>query len=708
MTFPVSGFADFDPATGEVTATFRFTLPVTQPPPVEPPQPPPVEPVLTLDVEPGVGRAVLRWSCTAPVASFRVDRNRPAGATVSAWGTDLPGDATSQEFTRLDPVTYTFTVKATCADGRVVTESISSTCLPPAPPPPPPPVLTVHTPWLPFDRRSELPADRPTVLVHCMPTYLQSDDDESYQLRIGPTVATKTALPTGLKMADAGHSRRVAADDRLWTWTGTAWVDQGVCPAYRTVGAVVDNPKDYWTSANTPPGSSAETQAFGGPTRNRPLHVPRVGGTVREFRTVLSLSNIRQAVGHGANVVTVHLPQIGETSIHWPRAMDYVRATEKAQGEGLKVHCALMPDSTTSATMSVKKADGSVDVDASAAALVRALLSTCKSPAHWRVDGKLVLMPYAPDLGPDRLRFWTLVKRGMAAAGEPCYFLATFLTTWDKLASAGWDAIVDEYSEWGARTVSSAIGDHVRNRTAVWNARTRFHKGFTLCVARCDYRPRQGRGWESLGMTTLDENWATAKGKHSGSRPEKATRVHLITWDDFPEGSELAPSVQSGHAVMDYCAWDLEAYLTGQEPVAKRDGLYLTQRVQFWKDPANPMTFTGKARAGQLEPVYKQTKFIEPVASTPSNTSDWRIFAPGGPATLEIEVDGVVVQTKSVPAGRSSLTLPLYKGMTVGRLLRDGQPVATVKTREPVVTTAPVQDLQPRTYSSYRQALGEQ
>lgn len=660
----------------------------------------------TVAAEAGEGTTTITWTCSKEVTGWRVDRDRPAGAVISEWGTDLPATATSQTFTHLQPLRYTFTVAGTTVDGEAVRAALTATPKPVAPPAPPAPA-TKSTPWLPFDMRAELP-DGPTVLAHMMPTFALSDDDEAYPLTIRSTVATKTALPTGLTLADAGHSRRVSADDHLYTWTGKNWVDQGVCPAYRTVGAVVPNPKDYWVSSFGSPGNTATLQAYGGETRNRPPYQPRFGGTVREYRTKQALINVREATRYGVDVISVHCPQIGETSVHWPRAMDYVRAIEQAQAEGLKVHCVLMPDSVTSATQSVKLADGTVDVPGSAAALVKALLSTAKSPAHWRIDGKLVLNPFAPDLGPDRLRFWTLVKKGLADGGEPAYFLATFLKPWATLAAAGWDAIVDEYSEWGARTVSSATSDSVRNRSAAFTARTKYNKSFTMCVARCDIRPRQGRGWESHGLTTLDENFKSAKGKHSGAHPEKAARIHLITWDDYAEGSELAPSLQSGNAVWDYCAWDLEAYKTGVEPVAKRDGIYLTQRVQYWNDPANPMTFTGKARAGELSPLIKQTKFIEPQASTPSNTTDLRIFAPGGPATLEISKDGVVVYTQPVPAGRSSVTVPLRKGLTSAALVRDGKRVALVEGREPVVTTAAVQDLQPRTWSSFRQALGQE
>lgn len=702
MTLPFDARGSFDPASGEVSLS--FVLPTKLAPPVLPDP----EPVLALQVLPNTtvpGRLDATWKTdAAELVGWRIDRDQPAGARVGPWGTDLPAEARSQRFTLLDPLEYTVTLVGKLRDGREVRATAKAT---PTSEPAPEEPAPSPTPHLPFDRAPRVAGGGRRVLGHVMPNWTLSDDDEGYDLRLLVDVESKARLGTlGYPLAYAGYSHRARDTDRLWTWTGTAWVDQGPCMAYKglPVGTEVPNPRNYWVSSVLPPGK-AEKAVHGGDSRDRPLPIGRHGGTTREYRRAQAKQVLRWMWDRGFDVATIHSPQIGASSVHWPRSLDYVRACEELITEGVDMRVVLMLDCTTSAMSSVRNADGTVNLNASADAAAAALLTVADSPALWREDGRVVYMPFGPELDPAGVTITAAQRLGMHKRIldriGPAYFLAQFLQAAIPLLDAGWVTVVDEVCEWGPRTPAGAQSDSERNRRLV-SAALRRGVQASIVVAHCDLRPRQGRGWERGGFRLLDETMNTLLGRHGGAAPRKALRAHVVTIDDYPEGSHFAPSVYNGHALLDYLEYDLQTFITGSAPKIVRPKLFMTLRSQFWDDPANPMTFTGGAPAGQLGPITKQTLMIKPVGGAPVQEVDVRAFAPIKGYALQILCDGIVRWSGPVSPGRSGVAVPLRVGRWSARLVHDAEagPDVEVVAKHEVVRTAAFQDLQPYHYAS--------
>lgn len=567
------------------------------------------------------------------------------------------------------------------------------------------------------------------VLAHAMSNNHPTSDDEHYQLTYMGTVTSASSLPGGLTLGDYGKSWKANDTGNLHTWTGTSWKDQGPRPTYDTVGAKYVNPSDYWIGHFMPPVPSRPTEPdrkFFGEQRDMPKFVPRHGGTTDEWYIHNAKQVIRDAIKAGVDGFTLHMPQIGETSVHWPRTKRYLRAAEQVMAEdGVQFLSMLMPDSKTSATASVKIDSNTADVLASADALADQILTVKDSPAILRIDGKFVLSAFGADLWPsgltntkeDRKVFWTRCIERMEANGVPVFFAPTFLSTWTNYASdAGWNAIVDLYSTWGDRDPTTLASDTVRNRRAAGTCFSTYNKEYMFSVTPGDFRTRDrktesdgtvnyGVIWEEGGFDALEESWRTAIGfGNDPSLYRKSKIAHYVTWDDYGEHSHLNNSVHNGEALSDYARYWLEWYKTGVEPTILRDVLYIRHRIQ----PYTGVTYTGFPEPGKTT-LIKQTKFIgdrsdAEKGNTPiRNEVNMRALLTE-PAKIEVLFDGVVVHTQDCSKGHNRIVTPLRDGIVSMRSIRNGVTTASVTSNAPInMTSQPFQDLYGRTFSSERQ-----
>jgi hypothetical protein len=135
----------------------------------------------------------------------------------------------------------------------------------------------------------------------------------------------------------------------------------------------------------------------------------------------------------------------------------------------------------------------------------------------------------------------------------------------------------------------------------------------------------------------------------------------LVTWSDYSEGSEIAPSTATRHAFYDLTAYYTSWFKTGKQPAIVRDAIYYFHRVQ-------PTTASASS-PNQAKPFS--------VKGEASNEIELLGFLTQ-PGTLEITIAGKT-HTRQVEAGIQSFTIPLTLGSPTFRLVRDGKTIVQRK-----------------------------
>jgi hypothetical protein len=135
--------------------------------------------------------------------------------------------------------------------------------------------------------------------------------------------------------------------------------------------------------------------------------------------------------------------------------------------------------------------------------------------------------------------------------------------------------------------------------------------------------------------------------------------VQMITWNDYPEGTEFAPSSGSQFLFYDLSAYYIQWYKSGRPPPITRDAIYYSHRTQIF-DPAKILT-----------PGDQPYKFG---GETPVQNNVEMVALLTAPARLQIELNGRRAE-RDVGAGLQVLSLPASPGRPVFRILRDGNTV---------------------------------
>ncbi|MFF9012857.1 glycoside hydrolase family 71 protein [Streptomyces sp. NPDC014870] len=403
--------------------------------------------------------------------------------------------------------------------------------------------------------------------------------------------------------------------------------------------------RDYYTrNYLTPDGEKGKHSAYGGLLRDRPLPAAPEDG---DWELAHLRQEIRTARDAGLDGFTLDL--LSEAGRHRERAELLLRAARE-EDQGFRIQ--LMPDMTAL-------------TDATPASLADLLADLARHPsAHRLPDGRLVVTPFKAEA--KSAEWWRTMMRdletrhGIRTALVPLFL--DFTPDRDHYA-----AISHGLSEWGARSPDRQSG-------AVADARRahRLGKIWMHPVSVQDARPNQGLFDEAGNTETLRASWQAAI-------DARADWVQLTTWNDYSEGSHVAPSLHNGHAYLDLCSYYLTRFKTGTWPTILRDTLYLTARVQFVDD---------------LPPATRQPQVIRPRegTATPRDTVEVLSFLTA-PAEIRTRT-GTATDTYRAPSGVHARLLPLLTGHSSATAVRDGTTTTTVTSRYPVRRPVDRQDLQ--------------
>ncbi|MFD0140959.1 MULTISPECIES: glycoside hydrolase family 71 protein [unclassified Streptomyces] len=403
--------------------------------------------------------------------------------------------------------------------------------------------------------------------------------------------------------------------------------------------------RDYYArNYLTAEGEKGRHQAYGGLLRDRPLPAaPETG----DWELAHLRQEVRTARDAGLDGFTLDL--LSATGRNRDRAELLLRAAHE-EDPGFRIQ--LMPDMTS---LTSTTPEGLAD----------SLAQLARNPsAHRLPDGRLVVSPFkAEEKDPGWWRRMTAeleTRHGIRTALVPLFL--DFTQERDAYA-----AISHGFSEWGARSAARQAG-------AVADAERahRLGKIWMQPVSVQDTRPNQGVYDEAGNTETLRASWAAAI-------ESDADWVQLTTWNDYSEGTHVAPSLHNGYAYLDLASYYLTRFKTGAWPRILRDTLYLTSRIQF---------------ADDLPPAARQPQVIRPREGTaaPRDTVEVLSFLTA-PADVRART-GDRESAYRAPSGVHAHLFPLRTGHSSATVVRAGTATTQVTTRYPVRRPVARQDLQ--------------
>lgn len=297
--------------------------------------------------------------------------------------------------------------------------------------------------------------------------------------------------------------------------------------------------------------------------------------------------------------------------------------------------------------------DAAILAKASAQEIADTVRELAKCPAAARSpDHHLLLTPFAPETrGP---AFWAEVIADLHKAGVAVAFIPDFV---DPAAPTAKPiaAMSDGLTEWGARDPAWIASPPRHTQTRVW----------MQPIAPQDERPKVAAFWETDNTEMFRASWAEAF-------HQDANYIHLITWNDYGEATEVAPSTGTQFLFYDLSRYFIDWYKAGEPPRIMRDAIYYSQRTQIF-DPAKPPRPTDKPfKHWGPSPVRNRVELVALLTA---------------PAALEIEIGP---HRKRLPfgAGLVAMTMEAQPGRPVFRIIR-GSKVVVEKVSDWTIDPSP-------------------
>lgn len=397
-------------------------------------------------------------------------------------------------------------------------------------------------------------------------------------------------------------------------------------------------------------GENGKFASVGGLLRDRPLPGKVLSGN---YQLENLKTEVRQAMAAGIDGFAVDILNI--TGANWDRTVLLMQAAEQVSSS-FKIM--LQPDATASA--------GS----ASAADLAAALAKLSAYSSVYKRDGRVVISPFkAENKTPAQ---WSEILRLMDTRhGIKTSFLPLFLDAnkMDQYAS-----ISIGFGNWGTRD------PQITTKGVNYAARAHaLGKLWMQPVSVQDVRPNQSIYDEAGNTEQLRASWAKAI-------DHKADMAMLVTWNDYSEGTQFAPSANHGHTYLDISQYYLKRFKTGAFPAITTDAIHVTHRTHR-HNATVPYAEPMRQRAGTNRIAARDT--VEVLTFMRSSAS----------VTVTV---GSTQHTYTAPAGVSAKLFPLQDGHTAATATRSGSTVATVRTKDPVVSRVTQQDMTYHAVSSNR------
>ena len=409
---------------------------------------------------------------------------------------------------------------------------------------------------------------------------------------------------------------------------------------------------DYYTSQYmSPGGEGGKFAGSGGFIKQRPL--PRAVMSSSTWDKLDAMQDIRRASALGIDGFAVDL--LASSGLHWDRA---VRMMDMAIEVGAGFKILPMPDMEA-------------EFKAAPENLLPALRTIAAHPAAYRLaDGRLVISPY--NAQNQSVAWWSQLMQTLANEGISIAFFPVF-QGWSKYAAA-YAPISYGVSDWGDRSPGANAG---------WrSAPAAAHAANTLWMAPVspqDSRAKDLIFWEARNSENYRVMWENAI---AGG----ADWVQIITWNDYSEGTEIAPSSGTQWSFYDLTAYYVAWFKTGVQPTVTRDVLYYFHRVH----------------ATSAAPSTVQTRPYTRMPGSDAAADDIEVLAFATRAgTLRI-ASGSTVSERAVATGMNVVRVPLAQGIPAFEMVANGSRAAGVRSGFAIDNNIVYQDLLYRSGSSSR------
>ena len=382
-----------------------------------------------------------------------------------------------------------------------------------------------------------------------------------------------------------------------------------------------DPDKDYYAQHYLRrDGENGKFAAYGGMLRERPLPGPKAAKQKKSDLRV----EVARAARIGIDVFGVDLLRLNGKLAEMPHAL-----LDAAQDADPRFRVAIEPDMSSMRKVTLDE-------------LAEYLLNFARHPAAFRTaDGRLVVMPFRAELRPPE--FWKALLDRMAAAGEPVAFIPIFIEPKGMRQYADLSVAV-------TRGVTGDAGAGEAQRTFGRRATTIGYPAWIATVTPQDSRAKYGLAAEAEGSMSLTE--AFKAGIDGG-----ASGVHVMTWNDYSEATELQPSTATRFAYYDIAAYYIAWFKTGAPPVIERDGFVGLHRRQLFRPGNRALGKPWKMRGRPRVDIVEMTAFLT------------------APAELAITSGGQTFR-QSAPAGLQRFTAPAAVGPVSMSIVRKGTVVA--------------------------------
>ncbi len=403
---------------------------------------------------------------------------------------------------------------------------------------------------------------------------------------------------------------------------------------------------DYYTrNYLNPDGENGKFAASGGLLRDRPVPQAPLAGDwqLANFKT-----EVAQASAAGLDGFTLDLLSISSTSHHWARSKMMLTAAEQTDPTFKIV---LMPDATT--------------ISQDEKTLAAALAELGRSPAAYRLsDGRLVVSPFNPE--DKSVTYWTNVIATMKNSyGLNVAFVPTFLNF--KSNASAFAPISYGFSKWAIGNPAGNTATSIQSNIDLAHS---MGKIWMQPVSVQDERPTQGIYDEANNTENLRATW---QGAING-----ADWVQMVTWNDYSEGTQFAPSQRNNSTYLDLSSYYLVKFKTGAFPSITKDVVYITHRMQRYAS----------------YPTYPQTKLMQlRSGSSPARDKIEVLTMLTASATVTATIGGVQ-STYDAQSGVHSGLFDLRNGQHSASVRRNGSTTASVTTKYATVDRLYVQDLQ--------------
>ena len=404
--------------------------------------------------------------------------------------------------------------------------------------------------------------------------------------------------------------------------------------------------RDYYArNYLKPEGENNKWANAGGLLRDRP--VPPGVSTRSDWQVRNFMTEIGQAKAAGIDGWTLNL--LTASGQNWESVINMMKAADRVGGFFI-----------------VPMVDGTASFSTETPSTVARLLADMyKYKSVYVNDGEYVLSSFKAE--GRALSWWTEVIRLLETQYKlPITFQAVFLNA-SAANMQAFAPIADGFGNWGTRTEDSVL------RAPNYDAQAAaLGKTWMAPVAVQDVRPRSYAYADAYNTSAVRAQWAKAI-------REKADYIQLVTWNDYSESTQIAPSVAHGDSFLDLTRYYTSWFHTGTAPAITKDAMIVTHRVQFH----------------DAVPSYNHqlmTPNLGSISFTPRDTVEALVWLTS-PATVEITAGGKTT-TFQAQAGVTAFTAPLQFGTISAKITRSGATVSSVVSPYQVVPKPYTQDLQ--------------